>query len=91
MYYVYIVTNKTHTVLYTGVTSNLTKRVYEHKNKLLPGFTSRYNVHILVFAQNFPTALEAIAAEKKIKGWVRIKKVALIESMNPGWEEIPTF
>jgi putative endonuclease len=44
-----------------------------------------------VFAQNFPTALEAIAAEKKIKGWVRIKKVALIESMNPGWEEIPTF
>ena len=87
-YYVYIVTNRMNTVLYTGVTNNLEKRMHEHKQKLIPGFTARYNVSKLVCYESFPTPAEAIAAEKKIKGWVRWKKVALIERMNPKWEDL---
>lgn len=81
-YYVYIATNKRNTVLYTGVTSNLEKRMYEHKNKLINGFTKKYNVNKLVYFEVFSTPEEAIGAEKKIKGWVRKKKIELIKSKN---------
>ncbi len=87
-YFVYITTNKIHTVLYTGVTSNLSKRVYQHENSLTPGFTARYNVDILVYYQEFPTMLEAITAEKRIKGWNRAKKIALIKTMNPELKDL---
>jgi putative endonuclease len=71
--------------LYTGVTNNLERRVYEHKHKLIPGFTSRYNIGKLVYYEDTPDILSAIAREKQIKGWLRKKKVSLIESVNPGW------
>ena len=87
-YYVYIATNKRNTVLYTGVTNNLVRRMYEHKNKLVEGFTSKYNINKLFFYEIFPTAIEAIAAEKKIKGWVRKKKINLIKSKNPNFGDL---
>ncbi|MBP7811919.1 MAG: GIY-YIG nuclease family protein [Candidatus Moranbacteria bacterium] len=88
LYWVYILTNKTHSVLYTGVTGNLPKRLFEHQSNRGSTFTQKYHVHKLVFAESFPTPLEAIAAEKKIKGGSRLKKIKLIESLNPQWEEI---
>ncbi|MEK9147913.1 MAG: GIY-YIG nuclease family protein [Patescibacteria group bacterium] len=87
-YYVYIATNKMDTVLYTGVTNNLEKRMLEHRDKLIPGFTAKYNVNKLVYYEVFPRPEEAIAAEKKIKGWVRRKKVVLIKSMNPEFRDL---
>jgi putative endonuclease len=86
-YYVYIMTNHTGT-LYTGVTNNLERRISEHKNKLLPGFTSRYNITRLAYYEAFNDIREAIAREKQIKGWLRAKKIALIESVNPGWKDL---
>jgi putative endonuclease len=86
-YYVYIMTNKSKT-LYTGVTSNLMRRVYEHKNKLIEGFTSKYNIHILVYYESTPSVHTALAREKQIKGWLRSKKIALIHSMNPEWKDL---
>jgi len=82
-YYVYIATNKRNTVLYTGVTNNLERRMYEHENKLVAGFTARYNVRKLIYYEIFPTVIEAIEAEKKIKGWTRQKKIDLIFERNP--------
>lgn len=87
-YYVYILTNKLNTVLYTGVTNDLSRRMYEHKNHLNPGFTDKYNVTKLVFCQTFSSVEEAISAEKTIKGWTRAKKNALVESINPGWRDL---
>lgn len=86
-YYVYIMTNKSRR-LYTGVTNNLERRVYEHKHKLLPGFTSKYNITKLVFFEAGDDISVAIAREKQIKGWLRAKKIALIESMNPEWKDL---
>lgn len=86
-YFVYIMTNKSRT-LYTGVTNNLERRVYEHKNKLLPGFTSKYHITMLVYYESGDNISVAIAREKQIKGWLRAKKIALIESMNPNWEDL---
>ena len=86
-YYVYIMTNKSRT-LYTGVTSNLMRRVHEHKNKLIEGFTSKYNIHILVYYESTSNVHAALAREKQIKGWLRSKKIALIESMNPKWKDL---
>ncbi len=86
-YYVYILTNKSKT-LYTGVTNDLVRRVYEHKNKLIDGFTKKYNITKLVFFDETPDINEAIALEKKIKGWTRAKKIALIESKNPQWFDL---
>jgi len=86
-YYVYILTNSTHT-LYVGVTNNLERRVWEHKNKAIEGFTSKYNVNWLVWFAVTNDVREAITAEKKIKGWVRAKKVALIEEINPQWRDL---
>ena len=91
MYYVYILTNKTHTVLYTGVTGNIERRMYEHKNKLIEGFTKRYNADKLVFFEAFNNVNDALEAEKKIKGWKREKKIALIESMNFSWNDLSIY
>ena len=81
-YYVYILTNSTRT-LYVGVTNDLERRMYEHKNKLVPGFTSKYNVTWLASYEQTSDVESAIEREKQIKGWRRSKKVALIESFNP--------
>lgn len=86
-YFVYILTNDRHTVLYTGVTNNLTRRAGEHRAGL-SSFTSRYNVHKLVFFEEFHEINDAIAREKQIKGGSRRKKVALINTMNPQWRDL---
>ena len=86
-YYVYIMTNKSKT-LYTGVTNNLERRVYEHKNKLVAGFTSKYNITKLVYFEETNDVQIALAREKQIKGWLRSKKVALIEGENPEWKDL---
>lgn len=87
-YYVYIATNKRNNVLYTGVTNNLQRRIYEHRNKLIAGFTARYNVSKLLYYEIFPTAYEAIGAEKRIKGWTRKKKIDLILEKNPLFDDL---
>ena len=86
-YYVYIMTNKSRT-LYTGITNDLVRRVYEHKQKLVAGFTRKYNITRLVHFEPYGNVNDAIAREKQIKGWLRAKKIALIESMNPHWEDL---
>lgn len=70
------------------MTNNLERRVYEHKHKLVPGFTSKYNLTRLVYYDSTTNVNEAIAFEKRIKGWLRIKKIKLIESMNPDWSDL---
>lgn len=86
-YWVYILSSKTGT-LYVGVTNNLEKRVLEHKNKLIPGFTTRYNIDHLIYYQEFSDIEDAIEMEKKIKGWTRKKKIDLIKSINPNVEDL---
>jgi len=86
-YYVYIMASKSR-VLYTGVTNNLERRVYEHKNKIVEGFTSKYNITRLVHYEETNDVNVAIAREKQIKGWLRSKKIALIESVNPQWKDL---
>jgi putative endonuclease len=86
-YYVYIMTNKSRT-LYTGVTGDLIRRVYEHKNKLVSGFTKKYNIQYLVYYECTSSINSAIEREKQIKGWLRAKKIALIESTNPEWKDL---
>ncbi|MFZ0964094.1 MAG: GIY-YIG nuclease family protein [Terriglobia bacterium] len=86
-YSVYIMTNKTRT-LYTGVTNDLTRRVAEHKLKLLPGFTNRYNITRLAYYEDYSDIRAAITREKQIKGWLRAKKVALIIAANPTWKDL---
>jgi len=86
-YYVYLMTNKKNTVIYTGVTNDLIRRVYEHREKLVKSFTSRYNINKLVYYEVFQDAENAIAREKQIKGGSRAKKVELINSMNAQWND----
>jgi putative endonuclease len=86
-YFVYIMTNRSRT-LYVGVTGDLKRRVYQHKQKLAPGFTSRYNIDRLVYFEHTPDVRSAIAREKQIKGWLRAKKIALIEAANLHWEDL---
>ena len=74
--------------LYTGVTNDLQRRIYEHKHHLNEGFTKRYNIDRLVYYETIPDARAAIAREKQIKGWLRAKKIALIESTNPQWKDL---
>ena len=81
-------TNKSNRVLYTGVTNDLKRRVYEHKEKLVEGFTKRYNVGKLVYYEVWEDIENAILREKQIKGWLRRKKIALIESTNPEWMDL---
>ncbi|MBI1780793.1 MAG: GIY-YIG nuclease family protein [Sphingobacteriales bacterium] len=87
--YIYLITNVHNRVIYTGVTSNLVNRVWQHRNKQYPtGFTARYNVDKLVYYQFFETIEAAIAEEKRIKGGSRKQKIDLINSMNPEWKDL---
>ena len=86
-YYVYIMSSESG-VLYTGVTNDLARRVFEHKKKMIKGFTSRYKVSQLVYFESTPDIGVAIAREKQIKGWRRIRKVQLINSVNPEWRDL---
>jgi len=87
-YYTYIATNKNNTVLYTGVTNDLARRSYEHKNKIINGFTAKYNVNKIVWYNMFSSPYEAIAAEKTIKGWTRAKKIKLIAGINYEFKDL---
>lgn len=86
--YIYIMTNKSQRVLYTGVTSDLRKRVYQHKESSVPGFTRKYNVKELVYFEVFDDIRDAIAREKQIKKGSRQKKIDLINAMNPEWRDL---
>ena len=86
-YWVYIMTNKSRT-LYIGVTNDLARRVYEHKHKLVEGFTSRYNLDRLIYTEETKDVWAAIAREKQLKGWTRAKKIALIGAANPQWRDL---
>ena len=87
-YYTYIMTNKGYTVLYTGVTNDLQRRVYEHKEKVIQGFTKKYNITKLVYYEIFDDIENAIFREKQIKGGSRSKKIEMIERMNPAWKDL---
>jgi putative endonuclease len=86
-YFIYILTNNSKT-LYVGVTNNLEKRIYEHKNESVPGFTRKYKIKKLVYFESTQDVTSAIAREKQIKGWLRSKKIALIEKANPDWKDL---
>jgi len=86
-FYVYILSSKSRRI-YTGVTNNLERRVWEHKNKLAEGFTKRYKIDRLVYFEQTDDVISAISREKQIKGWLRSKKIKLIESTNPTWEDL---
>lgn len=73
---------------YTGVTNDLVRRIYEHKHKLIPGFTSKYNITRLVFFEATSDIREAVQREKQLKGWLRTKKIELIQSINPEWKDL---
>ena len=87
-YCVYIMSNKYNTVLYTGVTGDLKRRIYEHKEKIVKGFTKRYNITKLVYYETFEDIENAISREKKIKGGSRAKKTDLIKKMNKEWRDL---
>ncbi len=87
-YYIYLLTNQNLNVLYTGVTNNLIRRVYEHKNKMVDGFTKQYNVDRLVYYETYSEIYDAITREKQIKKWSRKKKNDLINQMNPQWGDL---
>ncbi len=86
-YYVYILASRSRN-LYTGVTNNLRRRVLEHKQGLLGGFTKKYGIHRLVYFEAFDSVREAITREKQVKAWRREKRVALIKSVNPAWDDL---
>ncbi|MHB8339108.1 MAG: GIY-YIG nuclease family protein [Ignavibacteriaceae bacterium] len=87
-YYIYILTNKYNKVIYVGMTNNLDRRLFEHKNKMLEGFTKKYNVDKLVYYEHTSNVDAAIAREKEIKKWRREKKNKLIETNNPDWKDL---
>jgi putative endonuclease len=87
-YFVYIITNKRNGVLYTGITNDIERRTYEHKHKTNRGFASKYNCTHLVYYEDTNDVSSAIAREKQIKGWLRLKKITLINSMNPEWNDL---
>lgn len=87
-YFVYILTTKNNKMLYIGVTNNLERRIQEHKQKIIPGYTEKYNLNKLVYFEEFQRVEDAIAVEKKIKGWLRRKKDQLITSFNPKWDDL---
>jgi putative endonuclease len=87
-YYVYIVTNKTNRVVYTGITNDLKRRLYEHKTKIIEGFTKKYKVTKLVYFEIFDDVRYAIMQEKQIKGGSRNKKIELINSLNDKWNDL---
>jgi putative endonuclease len=87
-FYVYILSNKRNGTLYTGVTSDLVKRIYEHKNNLVDGFTKKYSIHRLIWYEPHETAETAIIRERQIKKWKRQWKLELIERHNPQWDDL---
>lgn len=87
-YYVYILAGKKNGTLYIGVTSDLVKRVWEHKNNLVKGFTEKYNVHLLVYYEQFEDIEQAILREKQMKKWNRYWKIKLINKINPNWDDL---
>ena len=87
-YFTYIVTNKKRGIPYTGITNDLKFRTFQHKQKQVKGFSSRYNLNKLVWYEEYQWVQDAIAREKEIKGWSRSKKIALIESVNPSWKDL---
>jgi putative endonuclease len=87
-YYVYLLTNWNNKVMYVGVTNDLVRRLYEHKNKLVEGFTNKYNVSKLVYFEETTEVISALAREKEIKKWRREKKNKLVLSVNPGWDDL---
>ncbi len=90
-YYIYILSNKNNSVLYTGVTNSLMRRVWEHKAKLIEGFTKKYNVDKLVYFESFDNPRAAIKREKQIKAGSRKKKIELINKLNPDWKDLYNF
>ena len=90
-YFVYILTNKTNSVLYIGVTNDLKRRLYEHKNGLVDGFTKRYNVHKLVYYEQTTDVYSALSREKQLKGWMRQRKNEIITKFNPQWEDLDIY
>ena len=88
MNYVYILSNWDDSVLYVGVTSNLPKRLYEHRSGFVEGFTKKYNIHKLVYYEEASYLRSALAREKQLKGWTRAKKNALIQRLNPEWKDL---
>ena len=87
-YYVYITASQRNGTLYTGVTNNLARRIYEHKEKAASSFTARYDVSQLVYFEEFERISDAIAREKKLKRWRRAWKLKLIETLNPSWHDL---
>jgi putative endonuclease len=87
-YYLYILASKKNGTLYIGVTNNLTRRVYEHKNNLIDGFTKKYNVHNLIYYEESPDMISVITREKQVKKWKRQWKIELIEKLNPEWKDL---
>jgi len=87
-YYIYLLTNTYGNVLYTGVTNDLIRRIYEHKNKLQKGFTEKYNLDQLVYYETYANISDAIAREKQIKGWSRKKKNELVNTLNSSWNDL---
>lgn len=87
-YYVYLLTNKHKNVLYTGVTNDLVRRIYEHKNKMQKGFSEKYNLEQLVYYEIYVEIMDAITREKQIKAWSRKKKDALVSQFNPEWKDL---
>ncbi len=90
-YCIYILSNKNNTVLYVGVTNNLTRRIWEHKSKLIEGFTKKYNLDKLVYFESFDNPKDAIKREKQLKAGSRKKKVELINKLNPEWKDLYNF
>ena len=88
MYFVYMLTNWDDSVLYIGVTGNLPRRLYEHRNHMVDGFTKQYNVHKLVYFEHTTDVYSAISREKQLKRWSRSMKNALIATMNPHWKDL---
>ena len=87
-YYVYIMASKKDGILYVGVTNELLRRVYEHKNNIIQGFTAKYKVHNIVYFEEYNDILDAITREKRIKKWKRVWKIELIEKNNPDWKDL---
>jgi putative endonuclease len=87
-FYVYMIASQRNDTLYIGSTSDLIKRVWEHKNKVIPGFTAQYNVPLLVYYETHSTYLEAARREKRFKNWCRQWKINLIEELNPEWRDL---
>ena len=87
-YYVYIITTQNNKVMYIGVTNDLERRLYEHKHKIIDGFTKRYNINKLVYYEYTEDVYSAIEREKQLKGWRRDRKNSLVETMNPEWKDL---